>query len=265
MDKNEIALFIHEPEERVERLPGLVHMHGGGMATQSTTNAHYMRWRDELAATGMVVVGVEFRNSAGKLGNHPFPAGLNDCASAVQWAYRNREDLGARGWIVWGDSGGGNLCLATALKANREGWIDQIAGVYATCPLIATKLEPSPPELVSMVENDLDVMGSASAMCARAYDPTGEHAHNPLAWPYAAEKDDLAGLPPHVISVNELDVLRDEGIGYARKLWAAGVSAVCRTVHGTGHGNDTDFPAVVPDLHAAILDDVAAFVARVTS
>ena len=50
-----------------------------------------MHWRDDLAATGMVVVGVEFRNAAGALGPHPFPAGLNDCASGAQWAIANKE------------------------------------------------------------------------------------------------------------------------------------------------------------------------------
>ncbi len=39
-----------------------------------------------------------------------------------------------------------------------------------------------------------------------------------MAWPLHASRDDLAGLPPHVISVNQLDPLRDEGLAYARKL-----------------------------------------------
>ena len=37
-----------------------------------------------------------------------------------------------------------------------------------------------------------------------------------------ASASDLTGLPPHVISVNELDPLRDEGLAYYRKLLAAG-------------------------------------------
>ena len=49
------------------------------MVLMSADGPIYDRWRSELAATGLVVVGVEFRNGAGKLGPHPFPAGLNDC------------------------------------------------------------------------------------------------------------------------------------------------------------------------------------------
>ena len=38
-----------------------------------------------------MVVGVEFRNAGGKHGNYPFPAGLNDCASGLQWVNDNKE------------------------------------------------------------------------------------------------------------------------------------------------------------------------------
>ena len=109
---------------------------------------------DELAARGMVVVGVEFRNSAGKLGNHVFPAGLNDCASATRWTAANMDALGVSHIVVSGESGGGNLCLATALKARQEGWIDQIAGVYACCPYLAgpEAYDAPPPELMSLRE-----------------------------------------------------------------------------------------------------------------
>jgi acetyl esterase/lipase len=57
---------------------------------------------------------------------------------------------------------------------------------------------------------------------AKLYDPTGDNATNPLAWPYHAQPSDLQGLPPHVISVNQLDPLRDEGLAYFRKLLDAG-------------------------------------------
>ena len=49
----------------------------------STTCDNFVRWRNDLAATGMVVVGVEF-DGAGKR-QYPFPAGLNDCASGLNW------------------------------------------------------------------------------------------------------------------------------------------------------------------------------------
>ena len=82
-----------------------------------------------------------------------------------------------------------------------------------------------------------------------------------LAWPYHATEDDVAGLPPHVISVNELDPLRDEGLAYYRKLLAAGVDTVGRLVPGTCHAGDLVFERAVPDVYHSSVRDVAGFAA----
>lgn len=261
VDGNEIRLYIHEPEQRTGPLPGIVHTHGGAMVLMTACDPQYVRWRDELAASGLCVIGVEFRNGGGKLGNHPFPAGLNDCASGAQWAYRNRDALGISNVVISGESGGGNLCLATALKANREGWIEQIAGVYSCCPYISGTYDPQPPELVSLVENDLMGVTSLMQQWVRAYDPDGANSRNALAWPYHATPDDLAGLPPHTVSVNELDQLRDEGLVYARKLMAAGVPTISRTVNGTHHGGDTEYWGALPHVCHATVRDIQSFAA----
>ena len=54
-------------------LPCVVHTHGGGMAILRAADPNFVLWRNELAATGLVVVGVEFRNAAGVLGPAPVP------------------------------------------------------------------------------------------------------------------------------------------------------------------------------------------------
>lgn len=68
---------------------------------------------------------------------------------------------------------------------------------------------------------------------------------NSLAWPYWATPEQLSGLPPHYINVNELDPLRDEGLAYYRKLLNAGVDAVANTAVGTVHCGD--LMPIVPD------------------
>ena len=78
---------------------------------------------------------------------------------------------------------------------------------------------------------------------------------------YRASVEDLAGLPPHAISVNELDPLRDEGLLYARKLLAAGVPTLSRTINGTNHGGDTELLAAMPDVYYASIRDVHGFAA----
>ena len=72
-------------------LPCVYHTHGGGMVILSANGDNFVHWRSDLAASGLVVVGVEFRNGAGRLGNHPFPAGLNDCAAGLNSVIDNRE------------------------------------------------------------------------------------------------------------------------------------------------------------------------------
>jgi acetyl esterase/lipase len=264
-DGNSITLHIHRPKgvkgKGVNgKVPCVVHTHGGGMVLMTAEDPMFIRWRDSLADAGVVTIGVEFRNGGGRLGNHPFPAGLNDCAAAVQWAHSERKALGIGNIVISGESGGGNLSIATTLKAKREGWLEQISGVFALCPYISGAYADPPPTLLSLYENDgymLDCRQMAALV--KVYDPTGEHASNPLAWPLAAQQQDLTGLPPHIISVNELDPLRDEGLAFYRKLIRAGVSAVARTVHGTPHAGDVSYPDVAPDLYQDTLRSLSSF------
>ena len=260
-----ITLYVHRPEELdgdERTLPCVVHLHGGGGVILSAAEAPYERWRDELAATGLVVVGVEFRNAGGVLGDHPYPAGLSDCVSAVRWANSHKQELGIGGVIVSGESGGGNLSLAVALQAKQEGWVDELSGVYAMAPMIASPWD-KPNDLPSQVENDgyfiscalLSIMGAV-------YDPGGANAADPLCWPARASDDDLTALPPHVISVNELDPLRDEGLAYHRRLVENGVSAVSRTVDGTVHAGDVFFRAAIPEVYDATIQNIHDFAVR---
>ncbi len=260
VDGNDINLFIHQPANRDASLPCILHTHGGGMVLMTAADPGFVRWRDWLANMGMVVIGVEFRNGGGKLGNHPFPAGLNDCARAAQWVFENKGRLGISSIVISGESGGGNLSIATTLKANKEGWVNQIDGVYAMCPYISGAYSNPPAHLLSLAENDQYMLdGSMMGAFVKVYDPHEEHGTNPLAWPLQAEVGDLRGLPPHVISVNELDPLRDEGLAYYRKLLAAGVSAIGRTVHGTPHAGDISMPDVVPEVYSESARSVYGF------
>lgn len=260
VDGNDITLYLHRPAGATGPLPAVLHLHGGGMVLLEAAGGNYPRWRDELAAAGLIVVGVEFRNGGGKLGPHPFPAGLNDCSSALHWLHQNRSRLGVSRIVVSGESGGGNLTLATTLKAKRDGRLDHIDGVYAQCPYISGLYAAKDEALPSLFENDgyfLDC--SMMGVLAKAYEPSGANDTNPLAWPYHAGPEDLQGLPPHVISVNQLDPLRDEGLAYYRKLLDAGVSAVSRTVNGTCHAGDCIFRGAMPDVYAATIRDIKGF------
>jgi acetyl esterase len=62
-----------------------------------------------------------------------------------------------------------------------------------------------------------------------------------------------------VISVNELDPMRDEGLDYYRRLVRAGVPAVGRVVAGTCHGGDMLLAGAMPDVFAASVRDLSGF------
>lgn len=265
VDGNEITLYLHRPIGMAGPLPGLLHLHGGGMAILQAAADSAAIWRAGLAARGCVVVGVEFRNSGGVLGPHPFPAGLNDCTSALEWMHAQREGLGLTSIVVTGESGGGNLSLATALKAKREGRLDRIDGVYAQVPFIYGGYDVPNPALPSLVENEGYFLSpSAMTLMAALYDPKGEHITDPLAWPYYAGEDDLRGLPPHIVTTDELDPLRDEGLAYLRALQHSGVRATGHTYNGVGHAGEQIAAAAVPELMDRALRDIADFAHRVS-
>ena len=259
-DGNEIRLYVHRPTGVTGPLPGIYQVHGGGMVMLAGGGPLYSRWRDALAAAGAVVVGVEYRNGAGALGPHPFPAGLDDCAAGLRWMAAHLGELGASNVVVTGDSGGAGIALGLTIKAGREGWAGEIAGVFAQCPYIVGSWATAPAELASLRENDGYWLNrSLFPVLAEVYDPGSAHATDPTCWAYHATAADLAGLPPHVITVSELDPLRDEGLAYHRKLLAAGVSSVGRVNLGLCHVGELLFPAAMPDVYDAAARDVTGF------
>ncbi|KAK2052758.1 alpha/beta-hydrolase [Colletotrichum caudatum] len=268
-DGNVIRLFITRPAESAARAdaPALIYFHSGGMIMIETLSPVHTTWTDSLARTGFVVIAVDFRNVLGRDGLHPFPAGLNDCAAAVRWTDSHRSQLGIDRIVLQGDSGGGNLALATALKAKREGWLHAIDGVCAAMPYISNAYhlpeEWKLRELPSLVECDGYLISSGtSSLNAKMYDPSGASARDPLAWPYWAAEEDLEGLPPHLISVNELDPLRDEGVAYYNKLLRAGVRAIGRVNLGVVHEAEMFLRNTLPDLYLDSLWTIRSFADR---
>ena len=255
-----INLRIVRPEGKAV-LPGVYYIHGGGMASMSCFDGNYRAWARIIAAQAVVVVMVDFRNcmtpsSVPEVA--PYPAGLNDCAAGLKWTVAHAAELGidpAR-LIVAGESGGGNLTLATALKLKREGGLGAVKGFYALCPYIAGRWPT--PENPSSAENNgilLDLHNNRGAM---GYGIDALNARDPLAWPGFATEEDVRGLPPVMISVNECDPLRDEGIGFYRLLIRAGVAARCRQVMGTMHGTEI-FTIACPDISRDTARDIAGF------
>jgi acetyl esterase len=259
-DGNTVKIqYIRHEGDQV--LPCLYYIHGGRMMFSSCFEGNYRAWGRMMAARGVAVAMVDFRNAvhadtAPEIA--PFPAGLNDCLSGLAWVRDNAAALGidpAR-IVVTGESGGANLAFAVAMSLRRTGRLDAIKGIYAMCPFIAGAWPQ--PQYPSSTENEgifISVQNNRSAM---AYGIEALEARNPLAWPAFATADDVRGLPPMVISVNECDPLRDEGIAFYRLLLSAGVAVRCRQLMGTCHGIEI-LPVICPDIARSTAGDIADF------
>ena len=66
-------------------------------------------------------------------------------------------------------------------------------------------------------------------------------------------------MPPHVISVNELDPMRDEGLAYYRALLRAGVPTLGRIIAGTCHAGEMLCAGAMPDVYGATVRDISGF------
>ena len=259
-DGNTVKIQFVRPQG-TDVLPCVYYIHGGGMATLSAFDGMYRSWARILANQGVAVAMVDFRNcveasSAPEV--EPFPAGLNDCVSGLKHVLDNAAALGIdpAHVVVAGESGGGNLTLAVGLQLLRDGDIGLIRGLYALCPYIAGSWPQD--RFPSSIENNgifLDLHNNRGAM---GYGIDEFEAGNPLAWPSFATEDDVRGLPPTVIHVNECDPLRDEGIEFYRLLLRAGVSARCRQAMGTTHGIEI-FAIACPDVSYDTAASIAQF------
>ncbi|NKB99012.1 MAG: alpha/beta hydrolase fold domain-containing protein [Pseudomonadales bacterium] len=259
-DGNTINIQFIRPESD-DALPCVYYIHGGGMQSMSCFDGMYKSWGRIIAHQGVAVAMVDFRNcltasSAPEI--EPYPAGLNDCVSGLKWLVGEAATLNIdpAHIIVAGESGGGNLTLATGLKLLKEGDMGLVRGLYALCPYIAGEWPQD--NLPSSTENNGILLDLHNNRGKVAYGIEAFDAEDPLAWPLFATDADLKGLVPTVISVNECDPLRDEGIEFYRALLRAEVPARCRQVMGTSHGIEI-FAIACPDISRETAASIAQF------
>lgn len=242
----DVGVRIYTPEDRgVEPLPVVLDIHGGGFAVGTLAlddgpNAEIVR------EIGVAVVSVDYRLAP----EHPYPAAAEDCFAVLRWLAADAGVLGLDGGrvAVLGDSAGGGLAATTALLARDRGG-----------PALAMQV---------LVEPELDDRLDTPSMLAGSDTVGWDNAQAVLSWRYylgtrpadayaaPSRMADLTGLPPTYITVNELDCLRDEGLEYARRLLAAGVSTELHCWPGTFHGFATLVPtAAVSRRATATLHD----------
>ncbi|MFI6094678.1 alpha/beta hydrolase [Lentzea sp. NPDC051213] len=229
-DAPDVPVRIYAPANRTAALPGLVYIHGGGfiLGDLDMFHAHLLRLVDEL---GIVIVSVDYRLAP----EHPFPAPVEDCYAALQWAAAKADELGIdpERLGVAGESAGGGLAAGVALLARDRGG-PSLSFQYLGIPELDDRLDT--PSMQDYVDTPLWNRPNAifSWTSYLGTEPGGADV-SPYAAPARAE--DLTGLPPTFVAVCQFDPLRDEGIEYARRLSHAGVQAELRLYPGTFHGS----------------------------
>jgi acetyl esterase/lipase len=221
---------VYRPKESAGPVPGVLLIHGGGFIIGSVEAEHAGAAMTALQ-TGAVVVSVEYRLAP----EHPFPAGLHDCYSALVFLAGTAGDLGVdpERLALYGASAGGGLAAATALLARDLGG-PSLCFQMLHIPELDDRLET--PSMRTFVDSPLWNRPLAE-LSWKAY--LGAGADRADVSPYAApaRATDLSGLPPAYISTAENDPLRDEGILYGLRLLQAGVSVELHQFPGTFHGS----------------------------
>jgi acetyl esterase len=214
---------LHRPR-RDSALPVLIWFHGGGWVWSSIDT--HDRLARELATAGEVaVINVDYALSP----EARFPQAVHECAAVVRHVASQAAAWGidpAR-IVLGGDSAGGNLALATALAL---GGGPALAGLLCAYPVTDADFDtPSYHEFAEGYGLTRAAMQAYWTLYLR--DPADRL--NPLAAPL---RGDLRGLPPTLLQLAELDVLRSDGERMAAALEQAGVAVTLETYAGMLHG-----------------------------
>lgn len=204
----------------------LVYLHGGGWVAGAPED-----YRDITAIlaqlTGASILVPDYRLAP----EHPFPAGLDDCARALAWAATHGpggEGPAAR-LTVAGDSAGANLAAAAVIDAIQHG-----GRVPERLALIAGTLDNLPHADRFRLD---DAVGTADSLAAgiATYLAPGDVAHDPRVSPVFAPAEVLAKFPPTLLQASSAETLLYDTRKFAGRLEAAGVRTALSVWPGLPH------------------------------
>lgn len=225
-------------------LPVIVFCHGGGFVL-GDLDTHDSICHRLAHSGGCAVIAVDYRRAP----ETRFPGALDDCSAALHWIVGHAASLGVDGKRIalCGDSAGGNLAAATALRARRGG--PDVGHVALLYPMLDPACDS---ESMHAFGRGYLLARSGVQWSWSQYLGQPDDASNPLV---ALLHADLAGLPTTSVVTAECDPLRDEGEAFAERLRVAGVEVVARRYAGMVHGF-AGLPQITPVATQAI-DDIA--------
>ncbi|TFB15095.1 alpha/beta hydrolase [Filobacillus milosensis] len=229
-DGYEIPVRVYSPEGQGP-FPVFIYYHGGGwvLGDLDFVDSTCRILTNEL---NRVIISVDYRLAP----EHKYPTPAEDCYEALEWVYANPIEIDGdvSNMVIGGDSAGGNLAAAVSMMAkDREG--PPIAAQVLVYPVTNLSYDTSSyDEFAEGYGLDRDLM----KWFGQHYVREEEDFYNPYVAPLTCE--DLSGLPPSIVIVAENDVLRDEGLAFARRLKEAGVKMDAKLELGVVHGYFTN-------------------------
>ncbi|MGH2685359.1 MAG: alpha/beta hydrolase, partial [Actinomycetota bacterium] len=224
----DVRVRIVRPPDAEGPLPVILYMHGGGWVL-GNADTHDRLVRELAVGTSAAVVFVEYDRSP----EAHYPVAIEQGYATARWVVREgaANGLDPDRMAVAGESVGGNMTAALALMANERGDV-RFVQQSMFYPVTDAAMDTGSYEQFA---EGYFLTAKAMAWFWDAYVPQLERRSEPFASPLRASDEQLAGLPPAFIIVDEADVLRDEGEAYAAKLRAAGVDVTTVRYNGTVH------------------------------
>jgi acetyl esterase/lipase len=206
-----------------ETKPGrtILYLHGGGYCVGSL-KSHGPMIAALAQAAACEAIALDYRLAP----ENPYPAAVDDSVAA----YRRllAEGRPARSIALMGDSAGGGLALATAVRAKAEGLATPLA-IVALSPW--TDLSQSGASYAERGEAD-PILAKPHLDAYAKYYLGAASPREPYASPLFA---DLAGLPPVLIQVGGDEVLLSDSEAFIANARAAGVDATVEIWPGLFH------------------------------
>jgi len=193
------------PDKYLDKI--IIHIHGGGFVAMSSFS-HQSYTRQWANTVRKPIFSIDYRLAP----KDPYPAALDDCWQVYNWIIDNvQNELGVKTTkvILVGDSAGGNLALAVALRAIKTGIRvpDGLLLAYPALNLHQRRFNPS----IMLAIDDLIVPYSFLKLCLEAYIPEGAFPEkDPFLSPILASEELLSKLPKTRIMVGNKDPLHDE-------------------------------------------------------
>ncbi|MBB5079444.1 alpha/beta hydrolase [Nonomuraea endophytica] len=227
-EAGDVRVRIVKPAGTTGVLPVVLYVHGGGWVL-GNAGTHDRLVRELAVGTGAAVVFVEYDRSP----EARYPVAIEQAYATAQWITRNGagEGLDASRLVVAGDSVGGNMTAALTILAKRRG---DVTFIHQSLYYPVTDAAQDTASYREFADGPY-LTAKAMEWFWDAYTTDPAQRAEITASPLRASLEDLTGLPPAFVIVDENDVLRDEGEAYARKLTAAGVPTTSVRYNGTLH------------------------------